>query len=78
MKKDSVWKIITEDLDMQKVWAKIDSRLLNDDQKEHCMLVYLDILNCLQTEPDLLCRIIIDDEACISEYDLETKCYNNQ
>ena len=33
MKRDSVWRIITEDLGMWKVCAKMVSKLLNDDQR---------------------------------------------
>ena len=43
LKKDSVWKIITEDLGMWKVCTKMVPRLLNDDQKERRMQVYQDI-----------------------------------
>lgn len=70
MKKDSVWKIITDDLDMRKVCAKMVPRVLNDDQKEHCML--------LETEPVLLRRVITGAETWIFEYDLETKCQSSQ
>lgn len=73
MKKDSVWKIITEDLGMRKVCAKMVPRLLNDDQKECRMQVCQDIIERLQTEPDLLCRVITGDETWIFEYDPETK-----
>ena len=65
MKKDSVWKIITEDLGMRKVCAKMVPRLLNDDQKEHCMQMCQDIVDCLQNETDLLRRVITGDEMWI-------------
>ena len=44
LKKDSVWKIITENLGMRKVCAKMVPRLLNDDQKERRMQVCQDII----------------------------------
>ena len=71
--KDSVWKIITEDLGIRKVCAEMVPRLLNDDQKECCMQVCQDIIKHLQTEPDLLLRVITGDETWIFEYDPETK-----
>ena len=71
--RDSVWKIITEDLGMWKICAKMVPKLLDDDQKERRVEVCQDILEHLQTEPDLLQRVITGDESWIFEYDLETK-----
>ena len=70
---DSVWKIITEDLGMRKICAKMVPKLLNDDQKERRVEVCQGILGHLQTEPDLLQRVITGDQSWIFEYDLETK-----
>lgn len=70
---DCVWKIITEDLGMRKICAKMVPKLLNDDQKERRMEVCQDILECIDTEPDLLQRVITGDESWIFEYDPETK-----
>ena len=78
MKKDSVWKIITEDLGMWKVCAKMVPRLLNDHQKEHHMQICQDIIERLQNEPDLLRRVITGDEMWIFEYQLETKRQSSQ
>ena len=57
---------------MRKVCPKMVPRLLND-QKEHHMQVCQDIIRHLQTEPDLLRRVITGDETWIIEYELETK-----
>lgn len=73
MNHNSVWKIITEDLGMQKVCAKMVPRLLNDDQKGRRMQVCQDILERLETEPDFLRRVITGDESWVFEYDPETK-----
>ena len=70
--RDSMWKIITKDLGMWKMCAKIVLKLLDNDQEWH-MEVCQDILEYLQTEPDLLQRVITGDESWIFEYDLETK-----
>ena len=48
-------------------------KLQNDDQKEHCMQMCQDIIEHLQIEPDLLCRVITGGETWIFEYDPETK-----
>ena len=74
---DSMWKIIMEDLGMQKICVKMVPKLLDDDQEWH-MEVCQDILKHLQTEPDLLQRVITADESWIFEYDLETKCQSLQ
>ena len=73
LKKDSVWKTIAEDLGMWKVCAKMVPRLLNDDQTERLMQVCQDIIERLQTKPDLLRSVITGDETWISEYDPENK-----
>lgn len=71
--RDCVWKIITEDLGMRKICAKMVPRLLNDDQKERRTQVCQDIIERLETEPDLLGKVITGDESWIFEYDPETK-----
>ena len=66
---DSVWKIIMKDLGMRKICTKMVPKLLDDDQKERRVEVCQDILKHLQTEPDLLQRVITGDESWIFEYD---------
>ena len=56
--KETVWKIITEDLGMRKICAKMVPKLLSDDQKERRVLVCKNILECLETEPNLLGKVI--------------------
>ena len=70
---DSVWKIITEDFGMRKICAKMVSKLLDDDQKERRVEVCQDILKHLQTDLDLLQRVLTGNESWIFEYDPETK-----
>ncbi len=60
-RKDSVWKITIEDLAMWKVCEKILPKLLNDDQ-EYYIQVCQDIIEHLQTEANLLCRVITGDK----------------
>ena len=66
-------RIITEDLGMRKICAKMVPKLLSDDQKERRVLVCKDILERLETEPNLLGKVITGDESWIFEYDPETK-----
>ena len=75
MKKNSLREIITEDLGMWKVCAKMVPRLLNDDQKDPRKQVYQNIIKRLPSEPDLLSFVITCDETWMFEYNLETKCH---
>ena len=70
---ETVWKIITEDLEMRKLCAKMVPKLLNNDQKDRRLQVCQDILERLQTEPNLLEKVITEDESWIFEYNPETK-----
>ena len=58
---------------MKKICAKLVPRLLNEGQKERRGQVYQDILEQLETEPNLLKRIVTGDESWIFEYDPLTK-----
>ena len=74
MKKKTVFgRLSPKDLGMQKVSIKLSPRLLNDVLEERREQVYLDIIERLQSESDLLCRVIIGYETWIFEYDSETK-----
>ena len=73
MNSERVGRIITEDLGMRKVCAKMAPRLLNDGQKENRVQVCQDILKQLEITPDLLSRVVTGDESLIFEYDPLTK-----
>ena len=73
MNSERVWRIITEDLGMKKVCAKMVPRLLNDGQKENRVQVCQDILKQLEITPDLLSRVVTGDESWIFKYDPLTK-----
>ena len=67
------WTIITKHLGMRKICAKMVPMLLNEEQKKRRVQVCHDILKERETEPNLLGRVITDDESWIFEYDPETK-----
>ena len=52
-----------EDLGMEKIWAKMVPRLLNDEQKEHRVQVCQDILKELVAKPDMLSRAVTGCES---------------
>ena len=70
---ERVWTITTKHLGMRKICAKMVPRLLNEQQKERRVQVCHDILEELETEPNLLGRVITSGESWIFEYDQETK-----
>ena len=76
--KDTVWGIITENIEMRKVCAKMVPKLLSEDQKERRVTVCEDIIERRKGDPDLLRRVITGDESWIFEYDTETKQQSRQ
>ena len=69
MNSERVWRIIMKDLGMRKICAKMVPRLLNKGQKERRVQVCQDILEQLQTEANLLKRVVTGDESWIFKYD---------
>ena len=69
MNSERVWKIITEDLGIKRSVPKWYQRLLNEGQKQRRVQVCKDILEQLETEPNLLKRVVAGDESMIFEYD---------
>jgi hypothetical protein len=58
---------------MRKVCAKMVPKKLNDDQKACLNEVSAEMLERLETEPDVLNRIITADESWFFECDPETR-----
>ena len=54
--------MITEDLGVRKICATMIPRVLNEGQKERRVQVCEDILEQLETEPNLLKRVVTGDE----------------
>ena len=52
--KDTVWSIITENLEMCMVCTKMIPKLLAEDQKQQRVTVCQDIIERLEDDPDLL------------------------
>ena len=71
----TVHQILTQDLDMRKVCAKMVPKNLTTEQKANNRRdACLDLLDRLEREPEFFSRVIIGDESWIFEYDPETKC----
>ena len=73
MNSERISRIITEDLGMTNICAKMVPRLLNEGQKERRVQVCQDILEQLETEPNLPKRVVTGDESWIFESDPLTK-----
>ena len=69
MNSERVRKIITKDLEMRKICVKMVPRLLNGGQEERHVQMCQDILEQLETEPNLLKRAVTGDESWIFKYD---------
>ena len=73
MNSERVWRIITEDLGMRKICAKLVPRLLNKGLKERLVQVCQDIIEQLETKPNWLKIVVSGYESWIFEYDPLTK-----
>ena len=69
----TVHHILTQDLDMRKVFAKMVPKNLTTEQKNNRRDVCLDLLDRLENEPEFFSRVITGDASWILEYDPETK-----
>jgi len=71
--KTYVHRIITEDLHMRNICAKLVPKNLSDEQKDIRVLVSGELLDRVTSEPDFLQRVITGDETWVFEYDPTTK-----
>jgi len=69
----TIHQILTQDLDMRKVCTKMVPKNLTTEQKANRRDVCLDLLDCLEREPEFFSRVITGDESWILEYNPETK-----
>ena len=66
----TVRKILTEDLDMRKVCAKMVPKELTEEQKQRRVTICQDLL---ERQDDILGRVITGDETWVYQYDPEMK-----
>ena len=71
--RDAVWKILTENLETRKLYAKMVPKILSEYQKQQRFTVCQDIAERPDAEPDLLNSVITGDETWVFEYNPETK-----
>ena len=71
--RDAVWKILTENLKMRKLRAKMVPKVLSEYQRQRRFTVCQDITKRVEAELDLVNSVITGDETWVFEYDSETK-----
>ena len=70
--------ILTEELKMHRVAAKLVPRLMTSDQQAHRVQVCQDLLDHSENDKELLSKIITGDESWVYDYDGETKVQSSQ
>ncbi|KAF6288416.1 hypothetical protein mRhiFer1_009149 [Rhinolophus ferrumequinum] len=73
--RETVKKILTENLGMRKVCAQMVPKELTDEQKQRRVEVCQDLL---ERQDDVLGRVITGDETWVYQYDTETKYQSAQ
>jgi hypothetical protein len=76
--RETVRKILTEDLGMRKVSAKIVQQILSDDQKQRRLDVCSDLCRQLAKGKNFLDRFVTGNESWCLQYNLEIKCQSMQ
>jgi len=68
--RETIRKILTEDLDIRKVCAKMIPKELTEEQKQRRVTICQDLM---ESQDDILGRAITGDETWVYQYDPETK-----
>jgi len=70
---EAVRRILTEELGMRKMCAKMVPRNLTQQQRDARVSVTAELLEQVEADPDLMERVITGDESWLFQYDPETK-----
>lgn len=72
--KTDVQRIVSQNLQMRKICAKLVPKVLTDDQKNICISILCKLTDRLKlSEPNFLHGVITGDETWVFEYVSETK-----
>jgi len=74
----SVQSILTDNLQMRRVSAKFDPRLLTGEQMENRVSVCTELKDRLDADPHFMAKIITEDETWVYGYDPETRNQSSQ
>jgi len=73
-----VQKIVTEELHMRKVCAKLVRKVLTAEQKEQRVQKSREVLDCVEADDEFLDSVISGDETWCYEYDPESKAQSSE
>jgi histone-lysine N-methyltransferase SETMAR len=73
LNRQTVHEILTFELGMQKICAKLVPKILTNERKENRRNVCLDLFELIENDKNLFKHVITGDERCILEYDPDTK-----
>jgi len=73
--RETVRKILTEDLDMRKGCAKMPPKELTEEQKQRRITICQDLL---ERQDDILGHVVTGDETWVYQYDSEMKRQSTQ
>jgi hypothetical protein len=73
MNEETFRLILTEELRMRKICAKMVPMNLTQEQRDAMMSVCANLLEQVEADPHLMDQVISDDESWFFQYDLETK-----
>lgn len=76
--KSTIWRILTEHLAMTRVCAKFIPKLLSEQQKNLRLEIAQDNLESINSDENLLKKVITGDESWVYGYDPETKQQSSQ
>jgi len=71
--KSTVHTIVTTNLAMRKVCARLVPKVLSDEQKERRVQASRDMLERVESDPNILDYVVTGDESWVYQYDPETK-----
>jgi len=71
--REAVRRILTEELGMRKICAKMVPRNLTQQQRDARVRVCAKLLEQLEDDPELMKRVITGDKSWFCQYDPETK-----
>jgi len=73
LNRQTVHEILTFELDIQKICAKLVPKIITNEQKENRRNVCLDLLERIENDKKFFKHVITGDETWTFEYDPDTK-----
>jgi len=74
----SVHAILNADLGLRRVFTKFMLKLLTMEQKQLCLEIAQDMLDCVEGDSNFLNTVITGDESWVYKYDPETEVQSSE